>query len=58
MPPRPDDDDDGVMTLASINPFRTAVPFWGQTSLISSICPQNGTAVLKGLIANFSEIDV
>ena len=30
------------------NPFRTAVPFWGQTSQISSCLSPNGTAVLKG----------
>ena len=35
-------------------PFRTPVPFWGHTSQIPSSfvpnCPQNETAVLKGLI--------
>ena len=33
-----------------INPFSTALPLWGQTLQIISSCPQNGTAVLKGLI--------
>ena len=33
-----------------LNPFRTAVPFRGQTTQISSsLSPQNGTAVLKRL---------
>ena len=31
------------------NPFRTAVPFWGQTTCsLSALSPHNGTAVLKG----------
>ena len=34
-----------VLTL-----LETAVPFWGQTTQISKVaCPQNGTAVLKGV---------
>ena len=33
-----------------VNPFRTAVPFWGQNTWnLSGLYPQNGTAVLKGL---------
>ena len=32
-----------------LDPFRTAVPFWGQTTQITSIVfPPNGPAVLKG----------
>ena len=31
----------------NINPFRTAVPFWGQPVKFQVVCPQNGTAVLK-----------
>ena len=30
--------------------LRTAVPFWGRTTWIWLVCPQTGTAVLKGLI--------
>ena len=30
-------------------PFRTAVPFWGQTTRNLAVCPENGSAVLKGL---------
>ena len=41
--------DAGDIVLVSINPFRTAVPFWGQTTQISSNLSPNGTAVLKGL---------
>ena len=33
----------------ALNPFRTAVPFWGQTTQNQVVCPQNGTAVLNGL---------
>ena len=49
-------------TSSILNPFRTAAPFWGQTTLLEPqsrfggialrlqvFCPQNGTAVLKGL---------
>ena len=32
-----------------LSPFRTAVPFGGQTSLIPVMRPQNGTTVLKGV---------
>ena len=33
----------------SLNPLRTAVPFWGQTIWNLTGLSQNGTAVLKGL---------
>ena len=36
-----------ILFTLSINYFRTAVPFWGH---ITYTCPQNGTAVLKGLL--------
>ena len=40
----------GILFLDSFsNPFRAAVPFWGQTGQLHVICPQNGTAVLKGI---------
>ena len=33
-----------------VNPFRTAVPLWGQSSqMISNLSPKRGSAVLKGL---------
>ena len=32
-----------------VNPFRTAVPIWGQITWNLSFCPENGTAVLRGL---------
>ena len=36
-------------TFFLFNPFSIAVPFWGQTTWIFLVvCPQNGTAVLKG----------
>ena len=35
----------------TVNPFRTAVSrFGGKTLKIQVVCPQNGTAVLTGLI--------
>ena len=37
------------MVNPALNPFRTAVPFWGQPVKFQVFCPQNGTAVLKGL---------
>ena len=33
-----------------VNPFRTAVPFWGKPLNFQVACLQNGTAVLKGLV--------
>ena len=32
-----------------LDPFRTAVPFWEQPPKFQVVCPQNETAVLKGL---------
>ena len=42
---------DGIRQCG-INPFTTAVPFWGQTTHILSSFPQNGTGVVKGLIVS------
>ena len=44
---------DSNLALTCLNPFRTPVPFWGQTSQVPSslspIVPKNETGVLKGL---------
>ena len=39
----------GIDVLDAVNPFRTAVPFWDKPLKFQLVCPQNGSAVLKGL---------
>ena len=41
----------GGFVKTKLNPFRTAVPFWGRDKPLKFqvVCPRNGTTVLKGL---------